>query len=175
MIQRKQTLFLLAIVGLLITMMFNPLATSMTAATDSISTAADGSITKTSVAHVSNIELNTWELMYDGESTLPLTYLTIVICLATLIAAITIFLFKFRLIQIRLCYAMAVLLFGLIAFIILYLVRLSEAVESMPNVVFATNYSMTSAFPILCLVLLWFAYRGIIKDESLVRSLNRIR
>ena len=156
-------------------MMFSPLATSVTAATDSISTAVDGSITKTSVTHVSDIELNTWSLMYDGESALKLTYLSIVLCLTTLIAVITIFLYKFRLIQIRLCYAMAVLLFGLIAFIILYAMRLSEVIENVPNTVFATNYSMTAAFPIICLVLLWFAYRGIVKDESLVRSLNRIR
>jgi len=175
MIQRKQTLFLLAIVGLLITMMLNPIATSFTPKSDSIKTGIDGSIIKTTVEHASNIELNTWALIYDGESQLPLTYMAILVCLAAATAAITIFLFKFRLLQIRLCYALAVFLVGIIAFIILYVVRLSTVIDSVPHVVYATKYSITAAFPLICLVLLWFAYRGIIKDESLVRSLNRIR
>ena len=175
MIQRKQTIFLLAIVGLLITMMLNPIATSFTPKIDSVVTDADGSITKTTVAVVNSIELNTWTLKYDGVTQLPLTYMAIIVCLTTLMAAVTVFLFKFRLLQIRLCYAMAVLFFGIIGFMILYIIRLSAVLESQPGIVYATKYSITASFPLICLVLLWFAYRGIVKDEALVRSLDRIR
>ena len=179
MIQRKQTLFLLAIVALLASMMFFPIATSSTTSADTVLTGADGTITKTSVMHITNIKLTTWTLSYDDVEQVQLTYLAIILCLATVICAATIFLFKFRLLQIRLCYAMGVFLMGIIGYEILYLTRLSEtvkkAMEEAPHIIYTTQYSITATFPLIALILLFFAYRGIIKDESLVRSLDRIR
>ncbi len=175
MIQRKQTLFLIAIVALLVSMMFLPLATSNTAANDSTATAADGSITKVTVVQTTNIELTTWKLSYGGIDQLPLTYLSIILCLTTFTAFITILLFKFRLLQIRLCYVIGVFLVGIIGFEILYFFRLSEVTSAVPDTIFATKYSISAIFPAIALILVIFAYKGIIKDESLVRSLDRIR
>ena len=80
-------------------------------------------------------------------------------------AIITIFLYKKRKIQVRICYAMLVLL------VLAYIIYLIVNLESLS----LTEMSYTFIFPFISIIFTYLAIRGIKKDEKLVRSLDRLR
>ena len=113
----------------------------------------------------------------DGEmgfkAPLPI-YMGIVLAVATVLPFITIFIYKKRLAQIRLCVSELVLLVGSIAFIALYCYRLCDVLKEMfPELNFTLG--IASLMPVASIILVILAIRGIAKDEALVRSLDRIR
>ncbi len=156
MIQRIQTLYLLLATALMSLTLFLPLATIWQG----------------------NEELVIKAFGVSGalgfEAALPL-YLGIVLAAATLLPLVTIFLFKKRLAQIRLCVSEIVLLLGSVAFVALYCYRvcslLGEAIEGDLN--FTLGFA--SLMPVVSIILVVLAMRGVAKDEALVRSLDRIR
>ncbi|MEG1955064.1 MAG: DUF4293 domain-containing protein [Mucinivorans sp.] len=168
MIQRKQTLYLLVIFGLLLSMMFLRLTTAVFEAKESQTVEADGSVNRTVVLSDSTAQITMWALYYDGHVAVPFYYLGVLLSLSVALSAAIILFFRRRIVQIRLCFALGVLLVGLIGFLVFYNVRLGQSGGVM-------SYSVANVFPLICLVLLWLAYRGIIKDEALVRSLDRLR
>jgi hypothetical protein len=97
--------------------------------------------------------------------------------LPTLLPIVIIFLFKKRMLQLRLCVSEIVLLLGSLAFIGIYCYRLHESLESLESVggdwLFTLGFA--SILPIISIILTCLAIRGIAKDEALVRSLDRIR
>lgn len=99
-------------------------------------------------------------------STLPLLILSI---LVFAISMVTIFLFKKRMIQIRLCVINTVLLIGMQGLLYYYVVAVSKLLLTNPN------YSIIFIFPAVSAVLCFLALRTIAKDEALVRSLERLR
>lgn len=99
-------------------------------------------------------------------STLPLLILSI---LVFAISMVTIFLFKKRMIQIRLCVINTVLLIGMQGLLYYYVVAVSKLLLANPN------YSIIFIFPAVSAVLCFLALRSIAKDEALVRSLERLR
>lgn len=113
----------------------------------------------------------------DGEigfkAPLPI-YMGIVLAVATLLPLVTIFLFKSRLTQIRLCVSEIVLLLGSATFIALYCYRLCDLLS---EVIADINFTLgiASLMPVVAIILVSLAIRGIAKDEALVRSLDRIR
>ena len=104
-----------------------------------------------------------------AETVVPTTPMGILAMLCTGLPLVTIFLYKKRLLQIRMCIVEIVLLVGLSAYMILFLVRTGG--EFSDRAVF----SIVDLFPLLGLVLTGLAIRGISKDIVLVRSLDRIR
>ncbi len=95
-------------------------------------------------------------------------YLPILLGAATLLPLVTIFLFKRRMLQIRLCAVEAVLLIGV------------AAMEAMlyfgpQNTLDAGALQPASFAPVAALLFVWLAARAIFRDELLVRSLDRIR
>jgi hypothetical protein len=100
------------------------------------------------------------------EKLLPLT---LVLILIPLISAITIFLFKKRGLQIKFASGLIILIILLILLLILY------------SYIALTRYStdlsagIIMALPALQLVLSVLAYRGIRKDDDLVKSYDRLR
>ena len=80
---------------------------------------------------------------------------------------ITIFLYKNRVLQIRLCIYNILLLAGLtgVMLFILY---------SLPNVQ-SVSLRMAAVFPLISLILHYLAFRGIRKDELMVLALSRLR
>ena len=113
----------------------------------------------------------------DGEmgfkAPLPI-YMGIVLAVATVLPFITIFIYKKRLAQIRLCVSELVLLVGSIAFIALYCYRLCDLLASLEgNKVFTLGFA--SLMPVVAIIPVVLAIRGIARDEALVRSLDRIR
>jgi len=154
MIQRIQTVFLLAIVALITAMLFMPLAIIQM---DSIFYSFDvsGLNTLTSPS----------ELVYPAWALMALSFIMIIL------AFITIFLYKKRMLQIRLCVFNAILLisfYGLFAF---FLWRLSAT----PGIFHFSSVRLALAFPFISLILDFLAIRNIGADETLVRSLNRLR
>lgn len=154
MIQRIQTLYLLVVTVFMAITLFAPIATF---------TAASGDIFTLSAFELSN-----------GTQSESTVWMGILLVLATVLPLVTIFLFKNRQLQLRLCGAEVVLLLGAIAFVaIYYWLSASNALENIEIV--HRSFGWAAIMPIVALVLAFLATRSIFKDEILVRSLDRIR
>ena len=148
MIQRIQTLYLFAAAALMVTALLTPLA-YFAAGTDEYTLRA---------------------FSLSGSGTI---YMGIVMALAAAVPLVNIFLFKRRMLQIRLCAVELVLLLGSVAFIGIYY-YLSTRMVSQAE--FHTQgFRIAAVFPLVALVLDYLAMRAIFKDELLVKSLDRIR
>jgi hypothetical protein len=89
--------------------------------------------------------------------------------LIPIIALITIFLYKKRILQIRLSIINSVLLAGYYGLLFIYLWQAG-------NVLNADWYlNIVTAFPLINIILTFLAIRAIGKDEALIKSLNRLR
>lgn len=155
MIQRIQSLYLVAVVALMATALLTPLAY---------------------FAAGSNIyELFAFELVNqaDAAASQSTMYMGVVVALATIIPLITIFLYKNRMLQIRLCAVELVLLLGAQIFMALYYYLGNRMFEQLE---FHTQgIRIAIIFPLVAIILDYLALRAIFKDEMLVRSLDRIR
>ena len=150
MIQRIQTLYLLLATALMSLTLFLPLATI-----------------------TSSVEEVVVKAFSAGESSLPL-YLGLLLSATTLLPFVTIFLFKNRLAQIRLCVSEIVMLLGSAVVIALYCYRVCDLLsEVQDNSIFTLGFA--SLMPVVSIIFVVLALRGIAKDEALVRSLDRIR
>ena len=155
MIQRIQTVYLLLAAVLMSLTLFLPLATIWQGDHE--------------------VVVKTW--FADGavgfKAPLPL-YLGIILSIATALPFVTIFLYKKRMAQIRICVSEIVLLLGSAAFIALYCYRLCEVLaEMMTDLNFTLGFA--SLMPFVAIIFVVLAIRGIARDEALVRSLDRIR
>ena len=155
MIQRIQTVYLLLAAVLMSLTLFLPLATIWQGGNEIIIKAwfADGTV--------------------GFKAPLPL-YLGIILSVATALPLVTIFLYKKRMTQIRLCVSEIVLLLGSAAFIALYCYRMCDVLaELMQELNFTLGFA--ALMPVVAIIPMVLAIRGIAKDEALVRSLDRIR
>ena len=155
MIQRIQTVYLLLATIAMSLTLFLPLATIWQGGNEIIIKAwfADGTV--------------------GFKAPLPL-YLGIILSVATALPFVTIFLYKKRMTQIRLCVSEIVLLLGSAAFIALYCYRMCDVLaELMQELNFTLGFA--ALMPVVAIIPMVLAIRGIAKDEALVRSLDRIR
>lgn len=152
MIQRIQTLYLLAVTLLMGVATFTPLAYF--------------------VAGSEEYLLHAFALK-NATSSHPTIYMGIIIALSAIVPFITIFLYKNRLLQIRLCAVELVLLVGSVVFMAIYY-YLGQRFFS--DIAFhAQGFRIAIIFPLLSLILDYLALRAIFRDEMLVKSLDRIR
>ena len=86
---------------------------------------------------------------------------------------VTIFLFKRRLVQIRLCAVELVLLIGAGAMMGIYFYLCNRYFAD--SEFYSHTLKISLVFPLVCLVFDLLALRAIFRDEKLVRSLDRIR
>jgi len=120
-------------------------------------------------------ELN-WRGIYlieAGESPqliIPAWALSILTILATCVSLITIFLFKKRMVQIRLCSLNLGLLLGLSG-MIFYMGKTASNELGASELAF----KVALVLPLIAMVFVYLAMRAIGKDEALVRSMDRIR
>jgi hypothetical protein len=91
--------------------------------------------------------------------------------LIAVLALVTVFLFKTRMRQIRLCVFNGCLMIGFYAFFLFFFFHVvkGQHPEAVLNIKFAL------ALPLVSLVLDYLAIRNIGADETLIRSLNRLR
>lgn len=149
MIQRIQTLYLLAVVALGISLLWLPVVQLVTP---------------------EEVDLQVWELSALGGAPLQgLWGLTLTTVLIPLLALIDIFLFKKRLLQARLNIFIVLLCLGYYGVLAIYIwqAKLALGVE--------WHILPWASFPLVCMVLTLMATRRILKDEALVRAADRIR
>jgi hypothetical protein len=95
-----------------------------------------------------------------------------------LLAFITIFLFKRRLLQVRLNIMNVILCLGYYALLALYITFVVKGYEPIRELVLmGADWYLTlwAAIPLINLVLIMMATRRILKDEALVRAADRLR
>lgn len=154
MIQRIQTIYLLIAAFLMVLLFSNPIA---------------------EIVVTDNLFLNLWhnkiisvnEDLFTPLSTWPITVLLSFIILTELL---TIFLFKRRQIQIRLCIFNLLLMFGLVGLIYFFTKYTLHNMEGMNSV-----FLWPIICPMIAIILNYLALKAIQKDEKLVRSYDRIR
>lgn len=154
MIQRIQTVYLLVIAILMIVTLFSPLATLV----------IGGQVCTFDAAGLSTTLTEKPELLF------PTWGLFVLSAVIALIAMVTIFLYRKRILQIRLSVFNGLLMLGFYGLFIYYMSTIGAGGEQM-------NYSLKIALglPLVCLILDYLAIRNIGADEILVRSLDRLR
>lgn len=155
MIQRIQSLFLLASVILLSILMYNPFASFIVE------------------PQMAKYTLGVFGLsVIDGstvEKVQSIWFLLGFIIAVLLISFVTIFLYHRRLLQIRLCILTIVMLVGLQGVMYYVVYAYGENLNSKPS------YSLVFIFPLIAAILNFLALRAIARDEALIRSLDRLR
>ncbi|GAD05102.1 hypothetical protein HQ45_04415 [Porphyromonas crevioricanis] len=147
--QRIQTLWLL-LAGVAMTMLlFLPLAVAYGADTYEITTAGIRSMS-------AQLVKPTWGLFF-------------VDFLSVLVSFITIFLYKRRILQIRLCVFNILLILGLLV----YFAMIAYSFISAEGLSF--SFKLWMSLPFVSIILLYLAIRGIGADEAKIRALNRLR
>lgn len=165
MIQRKQTLFLLATFVLLTIQLFSPLNTIV------YNTPGEGEmISETIKLMPFGIDSALFGKLHNPIS----IYYGVMLIVAALLALTAIFLFKNRPLQMR------ITLFSLFATMIViglecYYLYSVMGVIGNTSVESSNIYSMIIAAPVLDIILLFIAHRLILKDEVLIRSNERFR
>ena len=153
MLQRIQTVYLLLIVALTIATLFFPLAV-LQAGNDLFSFDASGVST----------------LMGEPALIYPTWGLFALVAVIAIVALVTIFLFKRRILQIRLCVFNALLMIGFYGFFAYLAYNFTSSFAEM-----SLQVKFGLAFPLINLILDYLAIRNIGADEALVRSLDRLR
>jgi hypothetical protein len=154
MIQRIQTVYLLIAEMLIGTLFFVPFGEIV---------AKGGSIYQFDIKGIYLEGIQKPEIIY---SSLPLVILWI---MSLILILATIFLFKNRILQMRLSTINIFILLGLSGLIFYYVWSSAKLLSGV--------YSLTIylVFPVIAAILIYLAIRAIAKDELLVRSINRIR
>ncbi len=152
MIQRIQSIYLLIVTLLMASLFIYPFAELL---------GADGQL------YIFNYN----GLSVHGEEQLYLLTVPpfVLLALITLIPFISIFLYKKRMLQIRLNIFNIILLLGYLGLNYYYIQNFSKQLDGI------VSYQITAIFPVVSVVITYLAIRAVGKDEALVRSMNRIR
>jgi hypothetical protein len=154
MIQRIQTLFLLAAAVLQVVFIFTPLSTFLMENNETIKLYCSGFKT-------------------TGEEPLMLVKNTSLFILSIsifLLIFLDLFLYKKRILQIRFCIYTILLNIGMAGFLFYIIHHFMKH-----NSVIQHAYSVALAIPIVSIILLFLAFRGIRKDEVLIKAYERLR
>ena len=149
MIQRIQSVYLLVVTILMVVCMCSPVG-SIIANTQEISEFGNLCIT-----------------LPDGIKDYAPWALFVILLVVAVLSFGTIFLFKKRMLQIRLTIFSSVVLIGYYMALVAYIFMLAEEASFSP--------SWTICLPFVCLILNWLAIRGIGADEALVKAYDRLR
>ncbi len=151
MIQRIQTLFLLAaavLSGLLLT----------------------GDLINLSAGSGSLYSLGFPGLTDNGGEVLQRLWpMTVILALVPLLALAAVFFYKKRSIQMRLTMFVLLLSLGTIILGAFYILMFDRKIDV------TLVWKVRAVFPLVSAILAWLAYRGIMKDELIVRSYDRLR
>ena len=149
MIQRIQSVYLLAVTILMIICMCSPVGSIITN-TQEISEFGNLCIT-----------------LPDGTKDYATWALFTILLVASILSFGTIFLLKKRMLQIRLTIFNSILLIGYYLTLIAYIFMLAE------DTTFSASW--TICLPFVAIILNWLAIRGIGADEALVKAYDRLR
>ena len=149
MIQRIQSVYLLAVTILMVVCMCTPVG-SIIAGTNGISEFGNLAIT-----------------LPDGTKDYAPWALFTILLVVAILSFVTIFLFKKRMLQIRLTIFSSVMLIGYYMALVAMIFMLAEDTSFTP--------SWTVCLPLVAIILNWLAIRGIGADEALVKAYDRLR
>ncbi len=152
MIQRKQTIFLLIALIINILLFFIPFC--------------EFSIDKTEIYKITAFGITATSDNTIITNTYPLLILLIII---VAINFITIFLFKKRVLQIRLNILNIILNIGLIGLFFYFMHKATADTQAI------ISYKISMIIPLISIILYFLAIKFIRSDENLLRSLDRIR
>lgn len=153
--QRIQTFYLFTVTVLAVMMLIFPVA--------GLQGNADAGVYELSVKGL-------FLVTSDGSSFLSGAWvLSAITVLIPVLSALTIFLFKKRILQIRLIIFTIVLLAGYYGLLFIYLWQFGKSLDASMYV------EVIASFPLISIILEILAMRAIGRDEALVKSLNRIR
>lgn len=152
MIQRIQSLYLLLITALLGGTLFSPL----------------GVFFRETQAYAF-MPFRLEQVVGIGLENIPIWALGSILAICALIAFVTIFLFKNRVLQTRLCIFNFIALIGFYIAYVAFMLMIKKALGA------DYGWNLSSALPLVAIILDFLAIRGIIKDEKKVRRYSRIR
>ena len=112
---------------------------------------------------------NLWLAMADGSRVFTPWAMFVLLLIAAAASLVAIFLFKRRMLQVRLSVFCGLLLIGYYIVFVSFVYVLKSR--------YAADFTLewTAAFPAVALILDYLAFRNIMKDELMIRSLNRLR
>lgn len=149
MIQRIQSVYLLVVTILAVVCMCSPVG-SIIAATNEISEFGNLCIT-----------------LPDGSKDYAPWALFVILLVVAALSFVTIFLFKKRMLQIRLTIFSSIMLIGYYLALAAFIFMLAE------DTTFSASW--TVCLPFVAIILNWLAIRGIGADEALVKAYDRLR
>ncbi|MEA3448641.1 MAG: DUF4293 domain-containing protein [Bacteroidota bacterium] len=152
MIQRIQTLYLLGAVIVGIVMFFIPLGHLIPEKNLVVDFFHNGVVND--------------ELLENTYKTLPLTTL---LGISTGLSVLIIFLYKHRVLQMRLCGVNIFLNIGLIGLIVFYMFDAAKKLNA------EKDFNVAIILPVVSIIFLYLAIRNIGKDEARVKAADRIR
>ena len=152
MIHRIQSVYLLLITACLAVCLFMPVGRCVTAGVTS--------------AELYNLRL----IMADGASDYTYWALFALLLSTAIISFVTIFLYKKRMLQVRMTIFSIILLLG---YCITYGWFAYDLINAFPNAEFKVSWAVS--LPVISIILEYLAFRGIMKDEMLIRTLDRLR
>lgn len=149
MIQRIQSVYLLVVTILMIICMCTPVGSIIS--------------TDNQISEFYNLFIS----MPDGSKVYAPWALFAILMIIAVLAFTTIFLFKKRMLQIRLTIFSSVMLIGYYMALVAYILMLAE------DTTFSASW--TICLPFVAIILNWLAIRGIGADEALVKAYDRLR
>jgi len=158
MIQRIQTLFLLAAAILSFIIIINPVSEMRL---------IDKSQVKFTSFRIKSVNEPVKTYLY----TYPIGVIAIV---STLFSLLAIFLFHKRIIQMRLCVYNILINIALLLIMFFYYFKIRNDTFNQFSIV-SHSFTYTVIFPIVIIILLFQAFRTIRRDELLIKSYNRLR
>ncbi len=150
MIQRIQSLYLLISFGLIVSLFFIPFAELINEAGDSY--------------------LFLYRGLESGDKMVFMVYpVAILQTIIAFVGLVTIFLYKRRVLQIRLTIFNMICMLGLMGLVFYNIYNQEQELNAV------VGYSIVNVFPLIAFIFDFMAMRAIRKDENLIRSMDRIR
>ena len=157
MIQRIQTIYLLIVAATMAVTLFCPLALI----------AVDGHQITLSAFSIADA---------DGVLSHTTAWLGAILAVATVLPLVTVFLYKNRQLQIRLCGVECVLLVGALLLVGAFTYAVCQNIFAEFDITWSNIvFKFAALMPVVGIVLTPIAMKAILRDELLVRSLDRIR
>ena len=149
MIQRIQSVYLLIVTILMVVCLCNPVGTIVSESKE--------------ISEFGNLFI----CLPDGTKDYAPWALFVILLLVAILSFGTIFLFKKRMLQIRITIFSSILLIGYYLTLIAYIFMLVETTT------FSASWNI--CLPLVGIILNWLAIRGIGADEALVKAYDRLR
>lgn len=112
---------------------------------------------------------NLWLSFPDGARVFSPWAMFVLLLLVATASLVAIFLFKRRMLQVRLSVFSGLLLIGYYIVFVVFVFLFKSRYDA------DFTLGWTAAFPAVALILDYLAFRNIMKDELMIRSLNRLR